>query len=172
MPRTLEIGKTYKSRDGDPYPPNFAGRLAAGPNNCIVWIGARTERGYGRLVVAGVRHSPHRFAWEYRFGNLPKELVLDHLCRNTSCVNMAHLEPVSNRENVLRGVGLSAVNARKTHCVKGHPLSGDNLAYKKGRKPHNAPIRRCKACDLASHIANYHRTKKYRSRHPEKDEAT
>jgi hypothetical protein len=69
-------------------------------------------------------------------------LTLDHLCRNKACVNPAHLEPVTNRENVLRGVGLSAENARKTHCKRGHPLSGDNVVVSKGGRK-----RRCVACE-------------------------
>lgn len=50
-----------------------------------------------------------------------------HLCRVRHCVNPAHMEPVTIRQNVLRGEGNAAQNARKTHCVHGHPLEGDNL---------------------------------------------
>ena len=49
-------------------------------------------------------------------GTIPQGLVIDHLCRNKSCVNPAHLEAVTNTENVLRGEAPSAKAARKTHC--------------------------------------------------------
>ena len=48
-------------------------------------------------------------------------------CRNPACVNPDHLEPVSIRENLLRGVGPSAQHAKKTHCPAGHSYAGKNL---------------------------------------------
>lgn len=64
---------------------------------------------------------------ELHKGPIPEGLVIDHLCRNRGCVNPDHLEAVTQRENILRGEGLAAANARKTHCPKGHPYSGENL---------------------------------------------
>jgi hypothetical protein len=69
----------------------------------------------------------HRAAYTLLVAPIPDGLTIDHLCRNTSCVNPAHLEPVTQRENGLRGTSPAAVNARKVECVNGHPLSGDNL---------------------------------------------
>ena len=60
-------------------------------------------------------------------GKVKDGLVIDHLCRHTSCVNPSHLEAVTPGENTLRGYGPTAMNARKTECVRGHSLSGDNL---------------------------------------------
>ncbi len=82
--------------------------------------------GYGRIWVNGQRKYAHVAAYEQIHGHVPEGLVIDHLCRNRSCVNPAHLEPVTNRENVLRGNGITAVNARKTHCVHGHPFDDVN----------------------------------------------
>jgi hypothetical protein len=60
-------------------------------------------------------------------GPIPEGKQLDHLCRNRACINPEHLEPVTAKENILRGESFSAKNARKTHCIHGHELSGDNL---------------------------------------------
>ncbi len=60
-------------------------------------------------------------------GPIPDGLYVDHLCRTPACINPAHMELVTNGENVLRGVCPAALNARKTHCKRGHPLDGANL---------------------------------------------
>lgn len=87
---------------------------------CWEWQGAKDGTGYGKLWD-GKRLSPaHRVAYELFVGPIPSGLQIDHLCRNRACVNPAHLEPVTCRENILRGVGLSAVNAKKTQCLRGH----------------------------------------------------
>lgn len=76
----------------------------------------------------GQRDRPaHRVVYELVKGEVSDELVLDHLCRNQLCVNPDHLEPVTNKINILRGESPAARNARKTHCLAGHTLSGTNL---------------------------------------------
>ena len=77
-------------------------------------------------------------------GPIPKDLCIDHLCRVRNCVNPAHLEPVTVRENILRGNGPTAVNARKQLCKYGHRLFGRNL-YQKPR--HGWPARECRTCN-------------------------
>lgn len=110
----------------------FMAKTRQSPSGCLEWVGV-THRGYGhfgmRSPVTGkpTMAKAHRVAYEMRFGKIPEGLVIDHLCRNRSCVNPDHLEPVTARENTLRGINFSAVNAKKTHCPQGHPLSGENL---------------------------------------------
>lgn len=94
---------------------------------CIVWTAAKSRLGYGHMGVDGRTREVHRVAYEAFVGPVPEGLTLDHLCRNRACVNPDHLEPVPHRENVLRGEGPTAVNARKTHCKRGHELSPENV---------------------------------------------
>jgi hypothetical protein len=82
----------------------------------------------------------HRAAYELLVGPIPAGLTLDHLCRTTLCVNPEHLEPVTMRENALRGKGPTAVNARKTHCKRGHEFTPENTyVYPRGG-------RECRTC--------------------------
>lgn len=98
-------------------------------NGCIEWTGAVDRRdGYGRFYDgSGNTRTAYGFAWSYYCGEVPKDMVLDHECRNRKCVNVDHLRPVSNTFNVMSGVGVTAINAWKTHCKRGHPLDGENL---------------------------------------------
>jgi hypothetical protein len=79
----------------------------------------------------------HRVIYEYLVGPIPDGLSIDHLCRVRHCVNPAHLEPVTHRENVLRGQAPTAVNGRKTRCKRGHEF---NRTVRNGR--------RCYTCHL------------------------
>lgn len=108
---------------------------------CWLWLGAKTGNGYG-LFWDGIRLvAAHRWRYQQVHGPLDKSITLDHLCRARSCVNERHVEPVTNRVNVLRGVGVSAENARKTHCLRGHELTGENV-YLRGNRRH------CRQCRL------------------------
>ena len=110
----------------------FHSRYIPEPNTgCWIWTAARRADGYGKMSWNGPVEYAHRIAWLLEYGAWP-ERILDHLCRMPSCVNPKHLEDVSHRSNLLRGVGFSAINARKTHCPQGH-VYDKNHRYRMGR---------------------------------------
>lgn len=104
---------------------------SAGPDGCWLWTGWKTH-GYGGFDLRVARGQwrkvkAHRFAYELLKGPIPNGLEPDHLCRVRACVNPAHLEPVTRRVNLIRGETFVADKVARTHCPKGHALSGDNL---------------------------------------------
>lgn len=94
----------------------------AGPGGCWLWTAAIDTHGYGAFRLEGRTVKAHRLAVELERGPIPDGLVIDHLCRVRHCVNPGHLEPVTNRENILRGVSPPASNARRDTCDQGHEL--------------------------------------------------
>lgn len=89
---------------------------------CWTWAASCYSNGYGRFDYG----LAHRIAYELVVGEIPEGLDLDHLCRNRRCVNPAHLEPVTRRENLMRGRTLVAAKAGQTHCKHGHEFTEEN----------------------------------------------
>jgi hypothetical protein len=114
-------------------------------DTCWLWTGYLADQGYGRFSPSGGAKytTAHRWGYEALVGPVPDGLVVDHLCRVRHCVNPAHLEPVTQRENILRGEGLSAANAAKTHCKRGHEFTPENTALIRGGW---GIERRCRTC--------------------------
>lgn len=128
---------------------------------CWEWTASTSHGGYGMFWLAGRDYRAHRIAYEVHVGPIPEDLHLDHLCRNRACVNPEHLEPVTCRENALRGETLAALHASRTHCPQGHPYSGKNLHIGSDGQ------RRCRACAREHSRRVYYRKKQSAATTPE-----
>jgi hypothetical protein len=105
---------------------------------CWIWSGNVDRPGYGRLSVHGRVTLAHRFGFELWRGTIPVGLEIDHLCRNTRCVNPWHLDPVTPRINRLRqnehGNRGGIHQAAKTHCVNGHQFTAATTYLYRGKR--------------------------------------
>ena len=106
---------------------------------CHLWV-ACTSNGYGTFKTDGKMVYAHRWAYQRKYGMVAPGMVLDHyVCDNRLCCNPDHVRPVTHRENLLRGNGLTALNAAKTHCPKGHEYTESNTRNREGK-------RECRIC--------------------------
>lgn len=125
---------------------------------CWLWTAVKTQGGYGRVRVNGKLWLAHRYAYEMEVGPVYPGLVLDHLCRQPSCVRPSHLEPVTHAENVRRGNGgrPKGPGAKKSgrsrnpdgsfvECPQGHLMAGDNLYVRP------SGVRDCRRCNADRH---------------------
>ena len=113
----------------------------SGKSECWPWLAYRKANGYGTFYLKGRTCLAHRVAYELEVGPIPHGLVIDHRCRNRSCVNPTHLEPVTHRVNILRGQSPSARFSGVTECIHGHEFTPDNTYVRKDGKG-----RMCKTC--------------------------
>lgn len=120
--------------------------------DCWEWTGGTSLDGYGILRINNATAYMPRFAYELLREPIPVGLEPDHLCRSRICVNPWHLEPVTHKENILRGESPMAINARKTHCIRGHEFNEENTRI----DPRGG--RMCKACGRM-HDANRRKRK-------------
>lgn len=123
---------------------------------CWMWTASRTRWGYGRFSDDERRVvCAHRWSYEYFIGPIPAGLTIDHLCRNPACVNPIHLEAVTMRVNNSRADTASTINARKTHCIHGHPFDPENTRIGKDGR------RTCRSCERVA-ACSYRQRKKGR----------
>jgi len=112
---------------------------------CWLYVGTLNRKGYGKFSVNHIIKGllAHRFVYTELKGPIPAGMCLDHLCRHRNCVNPDHLEPVTQAENIRRGLGNKRDNgnSKKTTCKHGHPLTEDNIY----RPPSGG--RHCVTCD-------------------------
>lgn len=100
------------------------------PDGCWEWTG-RTRDGYGRITINRKYATVHKLVYGFFIGPVSEGKVLDHLCRNTVCCNPSHLEEVTHKVNALRGIGPTAINAAKTHCIRGHEYTDETVIIRK-----------------------------------------
>lgn len=117
---------------------------------CWLWRGSINSTGYGSFVAGNRKYLAHRFSYEHFIGPIGAGLVIDHLCRVRECVNPDHIEAVSQKVNVHRGIGEAAKNRVKSNCPAGHPYESDNLKVFRG-------MRYCRACHRRHNLASWRR---------------
>lgn len=114
-----------------------------GPDECWPWLASTDGAGYGQISVMGHNgpKTAHRVALFLASGKWSaKGSHTDHLCRNPPCQNPKHLEVVTPRENMRRGIGRVAERFAQTHCCRGHPFDKDNTRV----TPRNRRV--CRTC--------------------------
>jgi HNH endonuclease len=123
---------------------------------CWLWTGVFDNGGYGIIKVNKRKVGAHRVSWELNRGPIPYGLDIDHLCRVRSCVNPDHLEPVTRKENIERGVArITSLSrfAAMTHCRRGHEFTPENTRHSISAKGYT--LRTCKTCQQAWNSRNY-----------------
>lgn len=131
-----------------------------GDEDCWEWQSTLNDNGYGIGYKDGKRYSAHRAAYEYAIGPIPEGLQLDHLCRNRSCVNPRHLEPVTPKENGLRSENKIWKAHLSNFCKHGHEFTEDNTTYVVNKKGYRERVcRTCRKIALIKHKNKQSQTK-------------
>lgn len=111
---------------------------------CWLWTGRTDRDGYGAFCANYNDYRAHRYAYIQLVGDIPQDLVIDHLCRVRNCVNPSHMEPVTMTTNTMRGEGEGVRNSQKTHCKYGHEYTEENTY-----RYNNGKWRNCRKCKAA-----------------------
>lgn len=114
----------------------FLSKIYYHPSGCWEWTGWKNKDGYGMFdVTSNTKRLAHRYSYSIFLQDLQSAITLDHSCKNIRCVNPLHLEPMSAKENGLKGNTLQGINKRKTHCIRGHAFSSTNtLTHYKNKR--------------------------------------
>ena len=129
---------------------------------CWNWIGKLNNTGYGYSIFNGNQELTHRLMYALYITPIPKGLpwkipVINHICNNRSCCNPKHLELTSLKNNILKGNGPTAINARKIYCLNNHLLP-----IKSNRRDGG---RRCLICQKAKDKIYWQKRKPHYVRH-------
>jgi len=143
MPIITNLEK-YESAALDPRASGLLAARTVEQGECRIWIGPVTPGGYGLISLAHRSLYVHRLAYWIARGPIPDGLTIDHLCKNTRCVNTNHLEVVTAEMNAARSGSIQANNARKTHCQRGHAFDAENTSIRTDAKGRQS--RQCKLC--------------------------
>lgn len=111
-------------------------------DGCLLWARAVTTDDYGKVHWGGRTLSAHRLLYELEHGDIPNNMTIHHKCFTPRCINIEHLEVVSNKVNILASSGFSAINAKKTQCANGHEFTPENTLIVDGKR------RRCRKCNV------------------------
>lgn len=117
-------------------PDRIASKLSVAETGCWQWHACRDALGYGRVWDGANTRLAHRVVYELLVGPVPVGLEIDHLCRNTSCVNPEHLEAVTHRTNIQR-----SGPATRRFCPRGHEYTPENTYYQTPKRS-----RACRLC--------------------------
>lgn len=135
-----------------PVEPRFLAKVQK-TETCWLWTAWIERNGYGRFWLDGRQHGAHRVAYELYVGRIPDGLEIDHLCRVKHCVNPAHLEVVTPRENVRRmAAHRTAYQHLRDSCPNGHPYDDSNTIV-------TSTGRACLTCKRDANRAYYERNR-------------
>jgi hypothetical protein len=120
-------------------------RTTPGPNECLLWTGAKDLLGYGKISAPGQRGRVlyvHRAMKELSEGPIPAGYLLANTCGHRQCVEPEHWQvvPTSRRPGAV-----PSRTGSRTHCRRGHELTPENVVLRRdgrGRLGH-----RCRMCD-------------------------
>lgn len=128
---------------------------------CLTWTAFKQSNGYGKFGLDGKSQYAHRVAYTALVAPIPDGLMIDHLCRNRACVNVEHMEAVTNQINILRGETIMATNAAKTHCPQGHEYTEGNTYISP-----SSGGRTCRTCMREGRVKRSEREKAERRKNP------
>lgn len=156
----VEIRNSYGRKNSTTVQDRILRQTTPGPNGCVVFTGRLDRWGYAMVKTSRGRYgAAHRLIYKAMVGPIPDGRLTDHLCHTSDaecpggnrclhrrCVNPYHLEPVTPAQNNERGLSVTAVNARKTHCINGHEFTASNTAWRKPERAGGKRRRICRAC--------------------------